>query len=307
MKTRAAVLSFVLLWSQPAWPCSGATCDQYFGIVPRPDASLPVNAPALGIQQTQYSESSWDAGTSRMALGAMVLGLERLDGGTLFAPIAGPGGEVWALLTDAGIVEGEVLRVYAGGAQCTSEGLLTFGPPAALPMVAATIALDNATVQPGRGNVCGGPLGVVEHFQLRIDATAEMRPWLPLTRWELEIDGENYATSSFGRITSATRIGVPAESGPHPIDTFHVQCVAPPDGGSLDARLDSGPHQVRLLARIVGFPDAVPSNTLTVSPDCTVPDAGQNPAPPPMGCGCDSTPWLSGLLLLSALLRRRGR
>jgi len=241
-----------------------------------------------------------------------------MDLSPLFAPISGPGnGEVWALLTaDAGLVEGEVLRAYAGSNQCVSEGFLTFGPPAALPTVAATIALDNATVQPGRGDLCGGPLGVVEHFQLRIDATAEMHPWLPLTRWELEIDGQNYATSSFGRITTATRIGVPAESGPHPIDTFHVQCVPPPDGGSLDARLDSRPHRVRLIARIVGLEDPVPSNTLTVSPDCTLPDAGvdvandagQNPAPQPMGCGCATTPFWSGLVVvLGALLRRRRR
>jgi len=202
-----------------------------------------------------------------------------------------------------------------------SEGLLTFGSPAPLPTVSATIALDNSTVKPGRSSFCGGPLGVVEHFQLRIDASPEMHPWLPLARWELEIDGQNYSTSGFGRITTATCVGVPAESGPHPIDTFHVQCVTPADGGSLDARLDSRPHQVRLLARIVGVDDPISSNTLTVIPECVFPDAGtnafdagsrvndagQNPAPPPMGCGCDSTPWLSGLLLLSALLRRRGR
>jgi len=62
------------------------TCDQFHGLVPRPGGTLPVNAPAIGIQQTQFSESAWDAGTSRVVFGVTTLVLERLDGGTLFAP-----------------------------------------------------------------------------------------------------------------------------------------------------------------------------------------------------------------------------
>lgn len=265
---KVTVLAAVLA-ARVAWPCSGATCEQYFGPVPGPGSTVPANAPALGVQLAQYSESAWDGGTSvTVGIGPVGVSLLHADGGAVAATTVPQSHEFWLEL-DAGLTQGDTLTLTTDfGGNCPASSTVLVGAPAPLPASSATVRLANLRVREGLGGFCGGPLGVVQHAQLTLEAAAEMVPWLPLARWELEVDGQNYATSDFGAVTSTPRTGVPAESGLHPIDTFHVQCRPPADGGSLDARLSAGTHQVRLLARIVGVPVPVPSNTLTVTLDC---------------------------------------
>lgn len=335
----------VLVAARAAWPCSGATCDHYFGLVPRPGSTIPANAPALGVQHALFSEAAWDGGTTPIEL----LGSDPLvvlswpDGGAVPVNRVQGSHEV-TLALDAGLAPGDVLLASARlSQQCTSAGDITVAAAAPLPSQSATISLANTRLRDGLGGFCGGPQGLVHHAQLHLEATSEMVPWLPLARWELEIDGLNYATSAFGAVTSAPRTGRPAESGLQLIDTFQVQCGAPTDGGRLDTRLAPGTHQVRLLARVMGVTAPVPSNTLAVTLDCVPsadddggiitpppppddggqqtaeedaglvgPDAGAGTAhggtggsTPPTGCGCGALPLPAALVALLALRRRR--
>ena len=99
-----------------------------------------------------------------------------------------------------------------------------------------------------------------------------MLPWLPLARWELEVDGVNATTAGFGRVTAqpyqqAPR--VPFQS----LNVFTVQCAELPDGG-VAPRFQPGIHAVQVFARILGVAAPIASNTLQVDVVCTPPDAG---------------------------------
>lgn len=331
MWTTRAVIAAAVLGASPAFPCSGHTCDSFFSLVPRPGSVLPVNAPAIGLNQTLYSESAWDGGSEQVITNAE-LTIRKADGGIVGWTVDGTTAEPWAIL-DGTLVEGDQLRVEAqatGLDQCRPDGIITVGPWAPFPLTPAVIALANFELLENTGGMCGGPTGLVEHAQLTATPTAEMTPWLALTRWELEVDGQNYTASNFGRLTVGAQTGIPSTSGPHRLLSLHAQCgpSATDGGAALDARLGPGPHQVRLLARIVGIPTALPSNTITVDFQCdtTVPDAGEpmeidagstpavdttpdagNPptqSPPPNSRGCSSIDELSLLALIGALLRR---
>jgi hypothetical protein len=328
--TRAG-LTVLLLGPCAAFPCSGHTCEQFFNVVPAlGGGTVPANAPAIGVNRTLYGESSWDGGTGQN-VPTSALTIRKVDGGTVGWIDGGTNSEPWALL-DQSLVEGDQLWVEAtmGVAACEQRGVLRVGPWAPFPLTPAVIALANFEMLENTGGMCGGPTGLVEHAQLTATPTAEMTPWLALTRWELEVDGQNYTASNFGRLTAGAQTGIPSTSGPHRLLSLHAQCgpSATDGGAALDARLGPGPHQVRLLARIVGIPTALPSNTITVDFQCdtTVPDAGEpmeidagsTPAvdttpdagapptqsPPPNSRGCSSIDELSIIALIGALLRR---
>lgn len=274
---RHLLLAVGVLAATPALPCSGPTCEQYFDVVPRPGSTLPANAPAIGRQHLLLSEASWDGGTTRLVT-ASQLSITLVDGGAVAWTDGGTSDEPWALL-DGSLVAGQQLQLEAtapslGGAPCTSSGVVTVGPAAPLPTSAGVISVASLVTREHAPALCGGPVGRVQHAQLRVEPAAELGPWLALTRWELEVDGSNYATSDFGRLGASPETGTPAEAGQHPVLTLHAQCDALDVRPTGDARLGPGAHQVRLLARIVGVPAPVPSNTLTVTFQCEAPDAG---------------------------------
>jgi MYXO-CTERM domain-containing protein len=269
----------------------------FFSVVPVPGSTLPANATALGVNRTLYSASSWDGGSARVVLQS-TLSIRSGDGGIVGWSDGGTDDEPWAILDDA-LVEGDELWVEATTNGCESAGRISIGPAAPLPQGGGELAVANFEFEENARNPCGGPTGRVEHAQLTFDPPADLVPWMPLTRWELEVDGTNYATSGFGGAGVDTpSTGMPARSGMHPVLTLHAQCgpSAPEVGPALDARLMPGPHQVRLLGRTVGRPTPLSTNTVMVDFKCQ-----------PTGCACASSSELGVVALLLALLTRRRR
>ena len=251
-----------------AWPCSGVTCETMVVTVPRTGSVIPSNAPAVGVQQALFSESSVDGGTLATPMSGTLL-LEG-SGGGFTAPLLAS--DVGLFLAPPSLPVGSTWRLSMQGTpqgQCSADGGFTVGPAAPLPTSSALVVLVGTHFQPAETGTssCAGPRSALQVAQLRITPTAEMTPWLPLARWELEVDGQNIATSAFGRLGPG-----PYEAsaiGPWlwvPVSTFAVQCQ-PVDGGSPE-RLQPGAHSVRLLARIAGVSAPVPSNTLPVQIDC---------------------------------------
>jgi hypothetical protein len=269
-----------------AWPCSGAACDAM--VVPVPaGGTIPENAPAVGFQDSIFSESMWDGGLELQRGAVTAVRLIRPDGGTatltpvaandgtFVTPIGGfAAGDTWQLATD-------------GGSPCDTATTFTVGAPAPLPNTSATLAVSAFRVENAGVSLCGGASGLIQFALLEIHPTTEMLPWLGLARWELEVDGVNWSTSRFARVPVDGLVGVPID-GLHPVDVFHVQCRphATDGGAAADGRLGPGMHAARLLARIAGVPTPVASNTLMVNFDCTTDtwDAGTPPGPTDAGC-----------------------
>lgn len=352
--TRSALTGVVLLAlfiPARALPCSGPTCNQMFESIPPGGQAIPANAPAVGVQTALFSESSWDGGTVPLSGQLTSISLQLGDGGLVAPTSVQPVAALFAAPA-GGFPEdsdGGQLRIRWGtpGQFCWGEAGIRVGAAEPLPSTPAALSLTGFTIrQVPTGNLCGGPAGTVQFAQLDLTPTAEMLPWLPLTRWELEVDGENWATTRFGSLGAS----MPPE-GMHSVRDFHVQCVQADAG---DNRLGPGLHSARVLARILGVSAPMASNTVAITFDCLTGmpvedagvdagvgvdagiddagiDAGAGDAGPPVGtdggrqsdggstpppadptgCGCQGAPfsWLPlvGLLIISRRKRAHCR
>lgn len=314
MVMRNLLVVAVALTARAAWPCSGYSCQSGVQPVPKDGAVIPANAPAVGIQSIIFSDASADGGTTTWGAALSVSvssGSTSLTGPSLPSPVGFfisvppmPVGSTWVL--------------EPGG--CEPRSTFTVGPPAALPTVSAGVDLLETQYQPFDSSSCGAspPKQVA---RLRITATPQMVPWLPLARWELEVDGRNVTTARFGTV-GAEPFAPELRSGPAflPFNTFGAECFGPSPWSS--STLQPGLHAVRVLARIEGLLEPIPSNTVSVQLDCPPgtpepqpdggaaqprSDGGVAAAAPRSGCAVAPGSALVALLLPVALTLRRRR
>lgn len=263
-----------VLGAARAWACPGLTCGDLVLPVPPAGSTIPSNAPALGVQRTIFGDVLIDGGIEHLTATSAPLQLRGPDGGLVVGasveaqfgvfvttPLSEGG---WSMTLDESV--------------CSVDAGFVVGPAAPLPTVAATVSLVETEWIPAFEGMtsCNGPYPAQQAVRLRIDASPEMRPWLSLARWELEVDGVNATTARFGRVTAQPSDPPPALPFPR-FNVFTVQCGDVPDGGTA-LRFQPGVHAVRVFARILGVANRIPSDTLLVNVLCTPPDAGVDAA-----------------------------
>ncbi len=321
-----------LLASSSAWACSGLTCEAVVVRVPKAGSTIPSNAPAVGVQLTVFSDVSIDGGIEHFQT-TTPFSVRGPDGGLVIGPRVEPALGVFIATT---LVEGRWSMSLDNSSPCFAESGFVVGPPSPLPTVAGTVALVETLWFPPAFSGCTGPYPAHQMGRLRIEASPEMRPWLPLVRWEVLVDGSNVTTSRFGRVSDEPFDPMPSALF-RTFNSFAVQCGdlldgGVPDGGAsggLDARyLRPGLHEVKVLARILGVSAPVSTNALQVNLVCTPPpepdagsmvvadagsaadvdagsvaDAGTNTGPP--ASGCSTVTGFEFFALLLVWMRRR--
>ncbi|MDP2270980.1 MAG: hypothetical protein Q8K32_09635 [Archangium sp.] len=327
------VLLVGLVSGSGAWACSGLTCEAVVVRVPKAGSTIPSNAPAVGVQLTVFSDVSIDGGIEHPQTTTTPFSLRGPDGGLVMGPRVESALGVFVATT---LVEGAWSMSLDDSSPCFAGSGFAVGPPAPLPAVAGTVSLVETLWFPSAYSGCTGPYPDQQIARLRIEASPEMVPWLPLVRWEVLVDGSNVTTSGFGRVSDE-----PFDPTPNALfrtfNSIAVQCGEALDGGTADggpagvpdARyLRPGLHEVKVLARILGVSAPIPTNTLQVNLVCTPPpaedagtiateDAGSTPTvdagsvadggstagPPPSGCSAVTGLELFALLLV--WMRRR--
>ncbi len=311
-----------LMGGAKAWACPGLTCEAVVVRVPRAGSTIPSNAPAVGVQLTVFGDVSIDGGIEHSQTTTTPFSLRGPDGGQVLGPRVEP--ELGVFVATP-LVEGSWAMRLDDSSLCFAESGFAVGPPSPLPTVAGTVSMVETFWFPPAYSGCTGPYPAHQMGRLRIEASPEMVPWLPLVRWEVLVDGSNVTTSGFGRISDE-----PFDPTPNALfrtfNSLAVQCGdmldggVPDDGGAsggLDARyLRPGLHEVKVLARILGLNAPVASNVLQVNLVCTPPvedagtdagsfvaDAGSSAGPPQSGCSATSGLEVFALVLL--WLRRR--
>jgi hypothetical protein len=299
MRITLMVGSIIVLWAVEASPCSGPVCWSNQVPVPVPGSVIPANVPSIGFSRTWFSTSNLDGGTWVFAPTATspILRPASADGGSLAT--ASLDASVGVFVSPPAWTEGSewVFELPTSDGQCQTSTSFAIGPAAAVPSSAAVVQELDSRWVPGTSSTCGTtPASQLVRFQMT--PTPGMIPWLPLARWELEVDGRNASTAPFAALP-------PTGTSPEypsgliellPLGIMRVECE-PSSAWSVGPGL----HAVRFLAVIEGFPSRIPSNTLMVQTSCT---------PPNGGGGCSSTPGLLcliGLLTLRAGRRRSGR
>lgn len=259
-----------------AWACSGLTCESVVVPVPTAGTKIPSNAPAVGVQQTVFSDVAVDGGIEYRPASTLPLVLRGPDGGV----VMGQGVEqTHGVFVATTLIEGPWSMSLDVG--CPVDAGFTVGPPAPLPAVAATVLLVETNWLPqSAASTCTGPTPARQLVRLRIEPSAEMTPWLPLARWEVEVNGTNRRTFGFGSFGLQS----------FPFDGFDVQC-----GGPQDARyLQPGRHEVKVRARILGVNEPIESGVVEVDVTC---------APP--ASGCSAVAGFEVFALLLVWMRRR--
>lgn len=269
-----------------AWACSGLTCESVVVPVPRAGSTIPSNAPAVGVQRTIFGDVTVDGGIEYRSGTAVALALMGPDGGLV------TGRAVEAELgtfVATPLVEGPWSVQLDEG--CPVDAGFVVGPAAPMPAVSATVSLvETIWFSQVNGSTCSDPMPARQVAQLRIEPSVEMRPWLPLARWEVEVDGANVRTSGFGGLSTLPLDLAPTE-GQTFLNAFDVQCA-----GATDARyLQPGRHEVKVIARILGVSEPIQSRVLDVDVKCD----------PPSGCSCTTVTGLEFFALLLVWLRRR--
>lgn len=318
MGTMRAVLVVGLLVGARAFACSGLTCEAVVVPVPKAGSTIPSNAPAVGVQRTVFSDVLVDGGIEHSTQTAEPLVLRGPDGGL----VTGLGVDtVIGVFVATTLVEGSWSMVLEESSSCRVDTRFSVGRSAPLPTVAGAVSLVETLFFPQGTSGCTGAFPAQQIARLRIDASPEMIPWLPLARWEVEVDGANVATSGFGRVSEQ-----PLDFTPNPwfrtFNSFAVQCGLVLDAGVVgpDPRyLQPGLHEVKVLARILGVSTPILTNVLQVDVPCTPPaedagvdegidagssaDAGSRVGPAPSGCSTATGLEFFGLTVV--LMRRR--
>jgi hypothetical protein len=171
-------------------------------------------------------------------------------------------------------------------ATCQADSEFVIGPAAPLPTVSSTVTeLDSEWVPASRTGCGAFPEAQLVRF--RVQPTAEMVPWLPLARWELEVDGRNVSAAPFGSVLDAgLEVGSSGQQAFLPLNVLQVECnPATPNS------IGPGLHAVRFLALIEGIGSPIPSNTVMVQVACTPSDGGRPDAGQPDAGQPDASFW----------------
>lgn len=272
MTTWAGVVLVVVgLTAGVAWPCSGPPCSALLESVPRNGATIPANAPAVGVQRAVFGVNTPDGGTWTLPPTAQTFTLKRVDGGVVsLTPVASTFGVFGAASSFTPGSEWELDFTEASGGCPGVTSRFVIGPAAPLPATSATLAFVDSRWIPDSGSSSCGASPAMQLARLRVTPTSDMEPWLALARWDLEVDGRLAGAAPYGAVPAGA-YEPEATQAPFflPINIVPITC----QGGGITP----GMHQVRLLARLEGVAMPIASNTLSLQIDCVpggAPDAG---------------------------------
>jgi hypothetical protein len=287
MRMSLVVGAVAMLWSRSAFPCSGLTCEDVILPVPRAGSTIPANAPAIGVQRALFATRSPDGGTwvrPPTSLRPQVMQVVIRDGGTGGGVVSLPtvnsnvgvfvGTPVWQVGSTWRI---EYAETEPGApATCQADSEFVIGPAVPFPTVSSTVTELDSEWVPASQTGCGA-FPEAQLVRFRVQPTAEMVPWLPLARWELEVDGRNVSAAPFGSVLDAgLEVGSSGQQAFLPLNVLQVECN-PTNPNSIGPGL----HAVRFLALIEGIGSPIPSNTVMVQVACTPADGGRPDAGPP--------------------------
>lgn len=291
----------ILALPSVALPCSGPLCEDRFRSIPGAGQTIPANAPAAGVRAATFSERNWDGGTQVLLTELGQTALRQADGGAVATGGAVDREGARLFVPTAGFVAGAQYVTAWDAGSCSGIDTFAVGPSAPIPTAAATLSIDTFATLPGSGQPgsCFEPVGPTQDAYLKIVPDPQMVPWLAVTRWELELDGKNWATADYGRVIAGGSVGGRNPGSMRRINTITVRC------GSSTTGLEAGKHEVRLLGRIAGLDASIASNTVSVTFDCGASGGGGG------GKGCSSTgeaaPLVALMLGLLVLARRNRR
>ncbi len=178
------------------------------------------------------------------------------------------------------------------------ESTFAVGAIQAAPTTAGTVAIG----EPATARI-GDTVGPVFEYPVQIAVAPEMRPYLPVARWTLEVDGSPKTTGTTG--DEGRSFGVPVLCGKQ----------APSSSCAGPAVLPPGPHKVRAVARIMGAETPIATSEIVADFSCeTATTSAADTASSDGGCDVTrrSTDAGAGVALLGvaglvARLRRRSR
>ncbi len=308
VKNLACVMAAVLfgsltLHSGDAEACGGPTCEAV-SYAFLEGAELPANV--AGIGAPTFESGSWgnstrplfqklrgatltaDGGASR-ALPALV------DDAGLFSGWAIPGGlqtgESYLLELEAG----GCLARDGGGARPTRRGFRA-GPVTPFPESLGTVTASQAEIRDAwtqGGSTCSyGQRSAI--ISLQVAPTAELVPFLPVTRWELFVDGKSWVQAGYGEVSADGTVFHPKVNAPgnysppeddRRLDSVYAPCE-PVAGG-----LAPGEHSLQLVAHVAGRP-RIEGSTLTVNMNCDLPSEDG-----PFGCNAAPNPGAAATIL----------
>jgi len=167
------------LTASAAWPCSGPPCSALLDSVPRNGATIPSNAPAIGVQRALFGVNASDGGTWILPPTTQPFTLRRVDGGVVsLTPVASTFG---VFGTTSGLTPGsewELDFAEASGGCPGVSSRFNVGPAAPLPTTAATITFLDSRWFPDAGATSCGASPEVQLARLRVTPTPDMEPWL---------------------------------------------------------------------------------------------------------------------------------
>jgi uncharacterized protein (TIGR03382 family) len=307
----ALALGASLGLSTPAEACSAAPCRVDGATVPLPAGSgeVPSNLPALVVRSPWYGTVITEGESSPRLL--------RADGSPVAARVQSRGTNQpeYLVVPDAPLVPGERYRLEARGACTYPDGsapvsaTFTAGPARLLPQTSGRLEVaeqSQGTLQVGNGGSCSERVDAAFAL-LRFVPTPELAPFMPWVHWRLEVDGQPWASATYGELgpdgnpLEAWPVGLPLR--PRSLFQVHALCGDNPLGS--DQGVTPGRHHVALYPTLAGpSPLALPAAEADIELTCAPKSA--SPAPY-VGCsqaGGGSVLALAGLLA-GVLLRRR--
>jgi uncharacterized protein (TIGR03382 family) len=308
----ALTLGASLTLSPPAEACSAAPCRVDGATFPLPAESgeVPSNLPALVVRSPWYGTVLTEGEGSPRLL--------REDGSPVAARVQGRGTNQpeYLVVPEAPLVPGERYRLEARGACSYPDGSapvsasFTAGPARLLPETSGRLEVaqqSQGTLQVGNGGSCSARVEA-GFALLRFVPAPELVPFLPWVHWRLEVDGQTWASATYGELGPD---GAPLEAWPvglplRPRSLFQVHTLCDANTLGSDEGVTPGRHHVVLHPTLAG-PTPRPLPPVEADIELTCAPRTASPAPY-VGCsqaGGGSVLALAGLLAAVLLRRRR--
>ncbi len=246
--TARSLCALLLVAAPPALACTPPCEDAT--LAPPDHATIPASAPALALDATTFGYPI-DA-----------LRVETVDGQPVAVTVtAQPSGQEWLITPAQPFAAGDYRAIAPrpsclgqppDGGPATLAHPFTVGAGAPLPtqMGAASAMWSRlAMVQVSNSNgscVSTIPAAVSD---VAITFADEMKPWLPLARLTLAVDGMPWAQTAYGDVAADGAMrGHAGET--RTITSVFGACLLPPMG--VDGGLVIGPHHADLIVEIAG-------------------------------------------------------